>query len=742
MSGVVINYCRHACLIILARSFDEVGDHLGPDRFSKVGDQQHEGAGTGRNIPAHSVPFPGLSVTTSVPFTTQEPVKAHPAEDRLRLGTFVVFLSMSSWITLVTVPSRTLVPWGEWEGSELRYSPHYFDTTPMDFPVCFNINNAINVNTHTTRVPPKRIVFDPRRVHPDFRTWERGGRGRWSVGFLGVLQYPLPLRSAATPSTPHFPLADFLYLTVKGYSFFDWLKHVLVPVNCMRMNDECTVSELRNPEWLGKIRRHQQPLQVGFVFSHVGIAPEDADGRWVFSGISRFSRPCIRALLHTHPASPSSTPKTSMSRAGQISLLNAADHSLRITDSSTHPADVCETADSARNSTRGLSSPHATLTPLPLLGDMPRRLPGTIDPPSGRVAMDTTTHDALPESDVCLQDRLAIAVTRDGNNSGTLGAIQEKNELLGCFLNMIYQNYRHHRGPVARAIPSGAAVAQWLERSQTGITILPHTGRQTDEDIHSPVDTYPSKVTKLKQEHSGPHPRLTQLAQVCSAANLICESTQTTSYGNLVPRACDSAASGVIRKIVSQDRHMNKVMRPMAMLILHKVEKYTTCKQVDLKQGSQKCSFYRVQPIINFYVGAHFCGCGKSGIRFSISQYEVRNLWELYLAVKQRCQENNRDKYPQDHPLLVGVRGRNTGTGGRTSVLPMDLFAYRDVIFLSLPEISVPEHRSCVVLLGNYRRLPKRSPVAADPTRVCAAPTQGHTTVVVVQAVNTKMSTF
>ncbi|KAJ8887880.1 hypothetical protein PR048_007364 [Dryococelus australis] len=49
------------------------------------------------------------------------------------------------------------------------------------------------------------------------------------------------------------------------------------------------------------------------VYTHVGIVPEDAAGRWVFSGISRFSRPCVPALLHTHLASPSSALKTSIS---------------------------------------------------------------------------------------------------------------------------------------------------------------------------------------------------------------------------------------------------------------------------------------------------------------------------------------------------------------------------------------------------------------------------------------------
>ncbi|KAJ8878166.1 hypothetical protein PR048_022633 [Dryococelus australis] len=49
--------------------------------------------------------------------------------------------------------------------------------------------------------------------------------------------------------------------------------------------------------------------------------------------------------------------------------------------------------------------------------------------------------------------------------------------------------------------------------------------------------------------------------------------------------------------LVSLDRRMNKVMMRMAMLILHKAEEYTTGIQVDLKQGFQKCSFDREQPI-------------------------------------------------------------------------------------------------------------------------------------------------
>ncbi|KAJ8895175.1 hypothetical protein PR048_000500 [Dryococelus australis] len=54
------------------------------------------------------------------------------------------------------------------------------------------------------------------------------------------------------------------------------------------------------------------PAGIAPGFSHVRIVQDDAVGRWVFSGMSRFAHPCIPALLHTHFASPSSALKTSI----------------------------------------------------------------------------------------------------------------------------------------------------------------------------------------------------------------------------------------------------------------------------------------------------------------------------------------------------------------------------------------------------------------------------------------------
>ncbi|KAJ8872397.1 hypothetical protein PR048_026001 [Dryococelus australis] len=56
-------------------------------------------------------------------------------------------------------------------------------------------------------------------------------------------------------------------------------------------------------------------------FSHMGIALDGAASRQFLLGISRFARPCIPALLHSHLISPPSALKTSTLRATQISPL-------------------------------------------------------------------------------------------------------------------------------------------------------------------------------------------------------------------------------------------------------------------------------------------------------------------------------------------------------------------------------------------------------------------------------------
>ncbi|KAJ8873004.1 hypothetical protein PR048_026620 [Dryococelus australis] len=64
------------------------------------------------------------------------------------------------------------------------------------------------------------------------------------------------------------------------------------------------------------------PVSITPEFSHVGMGPDDATGRRVFSGISSFPCTFIPALLHPHLTSPSLTRKTSMLRAAHISPLS------------------------------------------------------------------------------------------------------------------------------------------------------------------------------------------------------------------------------------------------------------------------------------------------------------------------------------------------------------------------------------------------------------------------------------
>ncbi|KAJ8878051.1 hypothetical protein PR048_022514 [Dryococelus australis] len=64
-----------------------------------------------------------------------------------------------------------------------------------------------------------------------------------------------------------------------------------------------------------------EPGSIPGRFSHVGIMPDDATDRRVYSGISRFPRPFIPALLHTHLTSPSPALKTSTLRAVKISSI-------------------------------------------------------------------------------------------------------------------------------------------------------------------------------------------------------------------------------------------------------------------------------------------------------------------------------------------------------------------------------------------------------------------------------------
>ncbi|KAJ8887519.1 hypothetical protein PR048_013735 [Dryococelus australis] len=107
--------------------------------------------------------------------------------------------------------------------------------------------------------------------------------------------------------------------------------HCLGPPPDLRSAETCRgIDSTSGPNTCGKILTHAVriakgrypgwiPGGVALGFSHVGCVADNDTGQFVFSGISRSSRPCITVLLHTNLTSPSSALKPSMLRAPQIS---------------------------------------------------------------------------------------------------------------------------------------------------------------------------------------------------------------------------------------------------------------------------------------------------------------------------------------------------------------------------------------------------------------------------------------
>ncbi|KAJ8872133.1 hypothetical protein PR048_025735 [Dryococelus australis] len=95
-------------------------------------------------------------------------------------------------------------------------------------------------------------------------------------------------------------------------------------VNCLLYTGPCTPDGKLVRAGCLLARRHGEPGSIpGWVttrFSHAGIAQDDAAGRRVFSGISRFPLHFIPAQLHTHLNHPHWL-STSLLKAAQISSL-------------------------------------------------------------------------------------------------------------------------------------------------------------------------------------------------------------------------------------------------------------------------------------------------------------------------------------------------------------------------------------------------------------------------------------
>ncbi|KAJ8896536.1 hypothetical protein PR048_001880 [Dryococelus australis] len=80
--------------------------------------------------------------------------------------------------------------------------------------------------------------------------------------------------------------------------------------------------------------------------------------------------------------------------------------------------------------------------------------------------------------------------------------------------------------------------------------------------------------------------------EYCTPAQSLVRSDDTAlvMYGNAAPIAPPLLS-------IKSRKYIQKAMRRIAKIILHKAAEHTTCTQVDTKQGFQKCQFYREQPI-------------------------------------------------------------------------------------------------------------------------------------------------
>ncbi|KAJ8870620.1 hypothetical protein PR048_029643 [Dryococelus australis] len=94
----------------------------------------------------------------------------------------------------------------------------------------------------------------------------------------------------------------------------------------------------------------------------------------------------------------------------------------------------------------------------------------------------------------------------------------------------------------------------------------------------------------------------------------------STIFEKLVPSLMTSLTTRP-----SLEQCMNKVMRPMAMFILHKAEDYRMSIQVDLKQGFQKCSCYCEQPILKLLARG-------TQLQVGLMSLAVENSLEMYLC--------------------------------------------------------------------------------------------------------------
>ncbi|KAJ8868508.1 hypothetical protein PR048_030036 [Dryococelus australis] len=147
------------------------------------------------------------------------------------------------------------------------------------------------------------------RVTPDIRTWESCRTMSLVGGFSGG--FPV------SPALSFRRCSILTSITLIGSQNLD-----VKNIPNLFTHSRATVAKRLACSPPTKANRVQSLGRTTTGISLLGIVPDDAAGRRVFSGVSRFPRPFILALLHTH-LSPSSALQTSLLRAAQISSLSS-----------------------------------------------------------------------------------------------------------------------------------------------------------------------------------------------------------------------------------------------------------------------------------------------------------------------------------------------------------------------------------------------------------------------------------
>ncbi|KAJ8868327.1 hypothetical protein PR048_029843 [Dryococelus australis] len=199
-----------------------------------------------------------------------------------------LFTLTANLITVVEMPDELRSPALLWFGLYLRCTSSSYSQQPVLRSVV--LHSPLHfINLYKTPVFPSTFIHFPRKnveLEDANRTDAYPAEGTWSSVWRVVACDTLFTASFTIPLTKHLRKGGLVVRLLTSHT-----------------GEQGSI-----------------PGGVAPGFSHVGNLPNDAVGRRVFSGISRFPYTCIPALLLTHLTSNSSALKIPVLRAVQISL--------------------------------------------------------------------------------------------------------------------------------------------------------------------------------------------------------------------------------------------------------------------------------------------------------------------------------------------------------------------------------------------------------------------------------------